>query len=117
MLNSVKKGSGKLKKGEWTFITNHGRVFIYIAKNPQCTTPQIAQEANLSLRAVQKIITDLDILGYLVRHKEGRCNRYTIHPEKYMRHPLESDHTVGDILIALGYIPEPGSKYGKAIIL
>lgn len=90
-------------KREWTFLTNHGRLFAYIAKNPKSTAQGIAQEAGLSIRAVQKIITDLETGGYVTRHREGRCNRYAVNPEMPMRHPLERDHSVGDILLALGY--------------
>jgi len=92
-----------LKKGEWTFLTNHGRVLAYIAKNPKRTTQEIAQEAGITLRAVQKIIAELEAGGYLARHKEGRRNRYAVHPEIPMRHRLERNHAVGDILAALGY--------------
>jgi DNA-binding Lrp family transcriptional regulator len=92
-----------LKKGEWTFLTNHGRVLAYIAKNPERTTQEIAQEAGLTLRAVQKIITELEEGGYLSRHKEGRRNRYFVNTEIPMRHHLEQEHAVGDILVALGY--------------
>jgi len=92
-----------LKKGEWTFLTNHGRVLAYIANNPQHTTQEIAQEAGITLRTVQKIITELEASGYIVRHKEGRHNRYSVHCEMPMRHRLERDHCVGDVLQALGY--------------
>ena len=92
-----------MKKGEWTFLTNHGRVLTYIARNPEQTTQTIAQEAGITLRAVQKIITELEASGYLVRQKEGRRNRYAVYPEMPMRHRLERDHAVGDILAALGY--------------
>ncbi|OGO24951.1 MAG: hypothetical protein A2144_08820 [Chloroflexi bacterium RBG_16_50_9] len=87
-----------MKKGEWTFLTNHGRVLAYIAKNPERTTQEIAQEAGITLRAVQKIIAELEAGGYLARRKLGRRNRYVIHPEIPMRHRLEQDHAVGDIL-------------------
>ena len=92
-----------MKKGEWTFLTNHGRVLAYIAKHPQSTTQEIAQEAGITLRAVQKIIAELEAGGYLARYREGRRNRYAVHPEIPMRHRLEREHAVGDILVALGY--------------
>ena len=92
-----------MKKGEWTFLTNHGRVLAYIAKNPEHTTQEIAQEAGITLRAVQKIIAELEAGGFLARHKEGRRNRYAVHPAIPMRHRLERNHAVGDILVALGY--------------
>jgi predicted transcriptional regulator len=92
-----------MKKKEWTFLTNHGRVFSHIAKHPQNTNQETAQRAGLSIRTVQQIITDLEKGGYIARRKEGRRNRYTIHPEIPMRHRLEREHAVGDILLALGY--------------
>ncbi len=92
-----------MKKKEWTFLTNHGRVLAYIAKHPQNTTQETAQKSGLSIRAVQQIITDLEKGGYIARYKEGRRNRYTIHLEIPMRHRLEREHAVGDILLALGY--------------
>ena len=94
-----------MKKGEWTFLTNHGRVLAYIANHPQSTTQEIAQEAGITLRSVQKIITELEAGGYIARHKEGRRNRYSVHSEMPMRHRLEQEHAVGDILQAMGYNP------------
>jgi DNA-binding IclR family transcriptional regulator len=92
-----------MKKKEWTFITSHGRVLAYVAKHPQSTTQETAQRAGLSIRSVQQIITDLEKGGYIGRYREGRRNRYVIHPEIPMRHRLERDHAIGDILEALGY--------------
>ena len=103
-----------MKKGEWTFLTNHGRVLAYIAKHPQSTTQEIAQEAGITLRAVQKIITELESRGYLARKKEGRRNRYTVNPLLPMRHRLEREYAVGDILQALGYNPRKEEVSSKA---
>jgi predicted transcriptional regulator len=109
-VNGRKEGSViKMHKGEWTFLTNHGRVLAYIAKNPSRTTEEIARDASITLRSVQKIISDLEAGGYLARHKEGRRNRYTIHPDMPMRHRLERDYVIGDILLAVGY-KIPGSS-------
>jgi len=92
-----------MEKGQWTFLSNHGRVFIFIAKNPSSTTEKISREVGLSQRGVQKIIADLEQGGYIAWHKEGRRNHYVVHPEMPMRHQLERDHAVGDILTALGF--------------
>jgi len=102
---STRREGGQLKKGEWTFLTNHGRLLAYIANHPQSTTQEIAQEAGITLRAVQKIITELEAGGYIARKKEGRRNRYTVNLLLPMRHRLEQEHAVGDILQALGYNP------------
>ncbi len=92
-----------MSKKEWTFLTNHGRILAYVAKHPKATSQHMAERAGLSIRAVQQIITDLEKSGYIERHKEGRSNRYTIHPQLPMRHRLEHKHAVGDILAAMGY--------------
>ena len=91
-----------MDKGQWTFLSNHGRVLVYIAKHPKSTTEAISREVGLTQRGVQKIIAELGVVGYVVRRKEGRCNFYTIRTELPMRHRLERDHAVGDLLMALG---------------
>lgn len=91
-----------MEKGQWAFLSNHGRVFVYIAKHPKSTTEVISREVGLTQRGVQKIIAELEAAGYIARRREGRCNLYTVHPELPMRHHLEQDHAVGDLLAALG---------------
>jgi predicted ArsR family transcriptional regulator len=91
-----------MRRSHWTFLTNHGRVLAYLAKHPQATTRNIAQEAGVTERAIQKVILDLEADGYIARHKIGRGNRYVVHPEMPMRHHMERDHAVGDLLTALG---------------
>ena len=91
-----------MEKGQWTFLSNHGRVFLYITKNPKSTTEVISREVGLSQRGVQKIIAELEAAGYIFRRKSGRCNQYTVQHELPMRHKLERDHAVGALLLALG---------------
>ena len=103
-----------MKRGEWTFLTNHGRVLAFIAKNPQSTTQEITQEAGITLRTVQKIITELEAAGYINRQKEGRRNRYTVNAWLPMRHQLERDHALGDILQRSATIPEADTAHRSA---
>lgn len=91
-----------MKKGEWTFLTNHGTVLAYIAKYPCSTAQHIAEVAGISIRAVQSIITDLEEDGYIERQRCGRCNHYIVHPERPMRHRLQRDYCVGSVLQAIG---------------
>ena len=95
-----------MKKGEWTFLSNHGRVLIYLFNNPKSTTEKISRETELSQRGVQKIITELETAGYIAHKKEGRRNHYTVHSELPMRHHLEHEHTVGEIIRALADSPK-----------
>ncbi|OGN98623.1 MAG: hypothetical protein A2Y58_00935 [Chloroflexi bacterium RBG_13_51_52] len=86
----------------WTFLTYHGRVLVYLVKHPQATCREIAQEAGVTERAIQKVIHDLIADGYIIRQKVGRGNNYQIHPELPMRHRMEREHAVGDLIRALG---------------
>ncbi len=88
--------------GTWTFLTNHAHVLVCIAENPDIRGREIAEEVGISERAVQGIISDLVEAGYVVRERDGRRNHYTINPEGGLRHPLEEDHTVGELLTMLG---------------
>lgn len=91
-----------MKTRPWTFITDHGRILIYLAKHDQATAREIAAEASLSERGVQKIIHDLVAEGYVEPERQGRGNAYHLHPELPMRHQLEREHVVGTLLKAMG---------------
>lgn len=91
-----------MSKGNWTFLSNHGRVFRYLARSPRCTIETLARDAGLSVPGVHKIIADLEEGGYITRRRVGRCNEYTIHPELPMRDHLEWDHTVAAIILPAG---------------
>jgi hypothetical protein len=43
----------------------------------------------------------------VTRIKEGRRNRYEVHGDVPLRHPLEQDHTVGELLVTLGRLDRP----------
>lgn len=87
---------------KWTFISNHGQVFAYVAKYPQSTTQVMAHKIGLSIRAVQNILDDLEKEGFITRKKVGRNNRYLVHLEMTMRHRLAKRIAVGKMLVTLG---------------
>lgn len=91
-----------MPRREWTFLTNHGHVLTCIARHPQSTIREIAAAVGITERATQKIITTLEADGYVARHKKGRCNNYTINPDLPMRHHVEREYAVRDLLLALG---------------
>lgn len=45
-----------------------------------------------------RIVGHLAEAGVITRHKEGRRNRYEIHEEQHLRHPLEAHCAVGSLL-------------------
>jgi len=95
------------EKPGWTFFTNHGHVLVCLAAEPDLRTRDVAELVGITERSAQSIITDLVEAGYLTRIKEGRRNRYEVHADKPLRHSLERDHSVGELLVTLGKLPQP----------
>ena len=87
--------------GHWTFLSNHAHVLICIARNPDIRSRQVADLVAITERQVFKIISDLEESGVILRNKEGRRNHYTLNLQLQLRHPLEENKTVGDLLKGL----------------
>lgn len=85
----------------WTFLSNHGHVLVCIAQNPDVRISEIADLVGVGERAAHRIVSDLVRDGYVVRRKDGRRNTYTVDFSQPLRHPLEADHTVGEIFRVL----------------
>lgn len=88
----------------WTFLTNHAHVLVCIAEEPDVRGRDIATRVGITERAAQAIVADLVADGYVTRTREGRRNRYVIELGAPLRHPLEHDHTIGELLVTLGRI-------------
>lgn len=86
------------ESGSWTFLTNHSHVLICLARDPQLRLRDLADQVGITERAVQSIVKDLEAAGCLTRHREGRRNRYDIVTDRPMRHQVERQHVVGDLL-------------------
>ncbi|WP_093459568.1 helix-turn-helix transcriptional regulator [Streptomyces melanosporofaciens] len=85
----------------WTFLTNHARVLIAIFEDHTIRVRDIAARCQLTERAVQKIIADLEEDGYLTHVRQGRSNVYRIAPDTSLRHPADVGATVADLLSLL----------------
>ena len=83
---------------KWTFITNHGLVLGYIARNPRSTARVISQAVGITERTTHKIIAELEEAGYISRKKVGRKNQYYINTNLPLRHPGYRELVVGDLL-------------------
>jgi DNA-binding MarR family transcriptional regulator len=86
--------------GGWTFLTNHAHVLFCIAQDREVRLRDVAAQVGITERAVQRIVTDLENEGYLAVSKEGRRNRYQVHYDRPLRHPIERHCTV-EALIGL----------------
>ncbi len=94
--------------GGWTFLTNHSHVLISLARDPDLRLRDLAVLVGITERAVQTILRDLEAGGYISRRRVGRRNRYDVHPDLPMRHPVEAGHRVAEILQVL-VVPSDGS--------
>ena len=85
----------------WTFLTNHSHVLLVIWQRPDIRVRDIADVVGITERAVLRIIRELNDAGFIAINKAGRENRYEVVPGLPLRHPLEMQHTVGELLEAL----------------
>ena len=82
----------------WTLLTNHARILLLIARDPDVRVRDLATSAQITERAAQAIVRDLEEGGLITRTRVGRRNVYEVHPEVHFRHPAESDHEIGELL-------------------
>ena len=82
----------------WTFLTNHARVLILIAETPNIRLRDIAARVGITERAAQRIVGDLEADGYLSHEREGRRNHYNLHSDAHLRHPLEDEIEIGQLI-------------------
>ncbi|MFE6228978.1 MULTISPECIES: helix-turn-helix domain-containing protein [unclassified Streptomyces] len=91
--------NGKGQAG-WTFLTNHARVLLAVARDPEVRLREVAARCGVTERTVQAIVADLEEGGYLTRGRaaDGRRNRYSVNPEAPFRHPAEAGHEIAGLL-------------------
>lgn len=82
----------------WTFLSNHSHVLVCIFRDPEARVRDIAASVGVTERAVQRILADLEDAGVLRRIRRGRRNHYEIDGSQPLRHPIEANHTVDELL-------------------
>lgn len=78
-------------EASWTFLTNHTHVLICLAREPDSVLRDVAEKVGITERAVQRIVSELEEEGYLVRVKDGRRNSYKLTLSKSLRHDVEKN--------------------------
>jgi len=86
---------------EWSFLTNHARVLLCIAHDPGVRLRDIAARTGVTERTAYGIVTDLTEAGYVVKHKDGRRNRYQIQAHLPLPETDSRKRTIGEILALL----------------
>ena len=86
------------KDNQWNVLSSHGLVLICLNNYEGYSMRLIGQVIGITERAVQRIISDLENSGYIVRQKVGRKNNYIIQKDASLRHTVSGHCTVGKFL-------------------
>ena len=87
----------------WKFITNHALVLCQIAQQPRITAREISTTVGITEKATRRIITDLEVDGYVTKKREGRRLRYRVNPDLPLRAETQQHKAIGDLLEVLGW--------------
>jgi len=75
---------------------------VCLKRDPFARLRDIAQDVGITERAVQRIVSELEVYGAIHRIKEGRRNRYEVNLDLPLRHPMESHRSLGDLFALFG---------------
>jgi DNA-binding MarR family transcriptional regulator len=89
----------------WTFLTSHTRVLLCLARDPSVRLRDVAATVDITERAAQRIVRDLEEAGYIERERIGRRNHYRINKDSPMRHATQREHEIGELLDLLELEP------------
>jgi DNA-binding MarR family transcriptional regulator len=101
LISENPSGDGSSETARWDLLTNHAHVLVCVAHDPGIRVRDIAAAVGITERAAHGILAQLVEAGYLLREREGRRNRYTVVAGRPLRHPLEQQREVGDLLEVL----------------
>ena len=86
---------------EWSFLTNHARVLLCIARDPGVRLRDIAATLGITERTAFGVVADLTDAGYVVKERDGRRNRYQIQHHLPLPEASGSRRTIGEVLALL----------------
>jgi hypothetical protein len=85
----------------WSFLTNHARVLLCIARDPGMRLRDLAASLGITERSAHGIVTDLAEAGYVLKQKDGRRNRYQIQAHLPLPEPTSQEPAIGEVLALL----------------
>src|SRR5918997_1609965 len=86
---------------KWSFLTNHARALVCIARDPGVRLRDIAAALDITERSAYAIVSELAEAGYVVKEKDGRRNRYQVQGHLPLHGSVGSERTIGEILDVL----------------
>ena len=85
----------------WSVLTSHARALLRIARDPGARPRDIAAGLDSTERSAHGIVTDLTATGYVIKHKDGRRNRYQIQARLPLPEPATQEPAIGEVLALL----------------
>ena len=76
-------------------------MLLCTARDPGVQLRDIAARVGVTERTAYGIVTDLTEAGYVVKHKDGRRNRYQIQAHLPLPETDSRERTIGEILALL----------------
>ena len=86
---------------QWSFLTNHARALVCIAKDPGLRLRDIATALGITERSAYGIVADLTDAGYVLKERDGRRNRYQIQKHVPLRDSISREAAIGEVLDVL----------------
>jgi len=97
----------------WTLLSNHGHVLVCLSRDPEARLRDVAADVGITERAVQKIVRDLQDGGMISVTKSGRRNSYRVHKKQTLRHHLEADCTLKDLIGVINRSPDSAATNAR----
>ena len=69
-----------------TFVTLYARIVNELAKNPRMAQEKLARELNVTMRTVQRHLTELEREGYVTVQRDRKPYTYEIAWERPLKH-------------------------------
>ncbi len=82
----------------WTFLSNHGRALLCIARDPDVRLREIAASLDITERSAYGLVSDLADAGYIEKERDGRRNRYRIEEDLPLPEVTDRELVIGEVL-------------------
>jgi len=83
---------------DWSFLTNHAKVLLHIASDPNARLRDLADALDLTERTAFGIVVDLTDAGYVIKEKDGRRNRYHVQSHLPLRDTIGRERSIGEVV-------------------
>ena len=97
---------------DWSLVSTHGAIVMFIAGHPGCTIKDIAEAMSLTRRTVWGNIGHLRRAGMLHIRKEGRRHFYTVNLDAPFKHPTMDTGATLRVVFG-GLVPEHSQRPPK----